>query len=70
MEVQGRSLTRRGHGLERRKRSRATFAPAGMEGFFDRLSSLTEFDLQAFRAAAAGHGMEVVGPMLAESDPL
>jgi len=24
-----------------------------MEGFFDRLSSLTEFDLRAFRAAAA-----------------
>jgi hypothetical protein len=39
-------------------------------GFFDRLSSLTEFDPQAFRAAAAQHGMEVVWPMLAESDPL
>jgi quercetin dioxygenase-like cupin family protein len=47
-----------------------TFAPAGMEGFFDKLSSLTEFDLDAFRAAAAEHGMEVVGPPLAESDPL
>ena len=47
-----------------------TFAPAGREGFFERLSSLTEFDLQAFRAAAAEHGMEVVGPTLAESDPL
>lgn len=47
-----------------------TFAPAGMEGFFDRLASLTEFDLDAFRAAATEHGMEVVGPPLAESDPL
>jgi quercetin dioxygenase-like cupin family protein len=47
-----------------------TFSPAGMEGFFDSLADLTEFDLDAFRAAAAEHGMEVVGPRLAESDPL
>ena len=47
-----------------------TFAPAGMEGFFDRLSELTAFDLDAFRRAGAEHGMEVVGPTLAESDPL
>lgn len=47
-----------------------TFAPAGMEGFFDRLAELTAFDLEAFRHAAADHGMEVVGPPLAESDPL
>jgi quercetin dioxygenase-like cupin family protein len=47
-----------------------TFAPAGMEGFFERLSSLTAFDLEAFRDAAAQHGMDVVGPLLAESDPL
>ena len=47
-----------------------TFFPAGMEGFFDRLASMTEFDLDTFRAAAAEHGMEVVGPPLAESDPL
>ena len=47
-----------------------TFAPAGMEGFFDRLSSMSEFDLGEFRAAATEHGMEVVGPRLAESDPL
>ena len=47
-----------------------TFAPAGMEGFFERLSSLTEFDLEEFRAAAAEHGTEVVGPPLAQSDPL
>jgi len=47
-----------------------TFAPAGMEGFFERLASMTEFDPEEFRAAAAEHGMEVVGPPLAESDPL
>jgi hypothetical protein len=47
-----------------------TFAPAGMEGFFDRLSAMEEFDLEEFRAAAAEHAMEVVGPRLAESDPL
>ena len=55
---------------ERSGRMLITFAPAGMEGFFEKLSSLTEFDLEAFRAAAAEHGMEVVGPPLAESDPL
>jgi len=47
-----------------------TFTPAGMEGFFDRLAELTAFDLDAFTRAAAEHGMEVVGPTLAESDPL
>jgi quercetin dioxygenase-like cupin family protein len=47
-----------------------TFAPAGMEGFFDRLSGLAAFDLDAFREAGAEVGMEVVGPPLAESDPL
>jgi quercetin dioxygenase-like cupin family protein len=47
-----------------------TFFPAGMEGFFDRLSSMTEFDLDEFKSAAEAHGMEVVGPTLAESDPI
>ena len=47
-----------------------TFTPAGMEGFFDRLSLSTEFDPDAFRAAALEHAMEVVGPPLAVSDPL
>jgi quercetin dioxygenase-like cupin family protein len=47
-----------------------SFAPAGMEGFFDELSAMTEFDLDSFTAAAARHSMEVVGPPLAESDPL
>jgi hypothetical protein len=47
-----------------------TFAPAGMEGFFDRLSTLTEFDPEVFRGVGAEYGMDVVGPPLAVSDPL
>ena len=46
------------------------FAPAGMERFFDRQAELTVFDPEAFRRAAAEYGMEVLGPPLAESDPL
>lgn len=55
---------------ERPGRFLFTFAPAGMEGFFDALSSMAEFDLDTFRAASADHAMQVVGPPLAESDPL
>jgi len=55
---------------DRPGRMLVTFSPAGMEGFFERLSSMTEFDLDTFRAAANAHGMEVVGPPLAVSDPL
>lgn len=55
---------------ERDSRMLITFTPAGMEGFFDRLASMREFDLDEFKGAAADHGMEVVGPRLAESDPL
>jgi quercetin dioxygenase-like cupin family protein len=47
-----------------------TFMPAGMEGFFERLSRMNEFDLDEFRAAAAEHGTEVVGSPLAVSNPL
>ena len=47
-----------------------TFAPAGMEGFFERLSRTSEFDLEEFRVAGAEHGIETVGPPLAGSDPL
>ena len=47
-----------------------TFTPAGMEGFFDRLSKLTAFDPDAFRRAGAEVGTDMVGPPLAESDPL
>jgi quercetin dioxygenase-like cupin family protein len=48
----------------------ATFMPAGMEGFFERLSRMKEFDPEEFRAAAAEQGTEVVGPPLAVSHPL
>lgn len=47
-----------------------TFAPAGMERFFERLSRMTTFDLDEFRSAGLEAGMEVVGPRLAESHPL
>ena len=47
-----------------------TFAPAGMEAFFDRLSELTSFDPEAFRSAGTEVGTEVVGPPLAQSDPV
>jgi quercetin dioxygenase-like cupin family protein len=46
------------------------FAPAGMEGFFDRLARLTAFDPDAFRHAGDEVGTDMVGPPLAESDPL
>jgi hypothetical protein len=46
------------------------FAPAGIEGFFDRLSELTAFDPDAFRRVGAEVGTDMVGPPLAESDPL
>jgi quercetin dioxygenase-like cupin family protein len=46
------------------------FAPAGVEGFFDRLSKLTAFDADAFRRAGSEVGTDMVGPPLAESDPL
>jgi quercetin dioxygenase-like cupin family protein len=55
---------------EEEARMLVSFVPAGMEGFFDRLAGSTGFDPDAFRAAAAEHGMEVVGPPLAQSDPL
>jgi hypothetical protein len=47
-----------------------TFTPAGWRASSIALSDLTLFDLERFRRAAADHGMEVVGPTLAESDPL
>jgi uncharacterized RmlC-like cupin family protein len=51
-------------------RMMVTFAPSGMEGFFEELSQLDAVDPAAFRAAAGGYGMRVVGPPLAQSDPL
>lgn len=55
---------------ERPARMLITFAPAGMEGFFERLSTMASFDPAEFRAAAEENGMQVVGPLLAESHPL
>lgn len=46
-----------------------TFAPAGMEGFFDALSTMDGFDIGAFTRAANDHQMDVLGPPLRESDP-
>jgi quercetin dioxygenase-like cupin family protein len=54
---------------ERPARMLVTFAPAGMEAFFEGLAEI-EFDLDEFRRVAAECAMEVVGPALAESDPL
>jgi quercetin dioxygenase-like cupin family protein len=55
---------------ERPGRMLITFAPAGMEAFFERLSTMTEFDAAEFRAAAEENGMRIVGPPLAESHPV
>ena len=46
-----------------------TFAPAGMEGFFDALATMEVFDIEAFTRAASDHQMDVLGPPLRESDP-
>ena len=46
------------------------FTPSGMERFFDRFAELDEPGPDAFEQAAAPAGMEVVGPPLAQSDPL
>lgn len=55
---------------EQEARMLITFAPAGMERFFDLLADLTEFDPEAFRTAAGQVEMDVLGPPLADSDPL
>ena len=46
------------------------FTPAGMERFFDRFAALSAPDPEAFRSIGAPFGMEVVGPPLAQSDPV
>jgi quercetin dioxygenase-like cupin family protein len=46
-----------------------SFAPAGMERFFDEFAKLPEFDREAFGRLGAAVGMEVTGPPLAVSDP-
>ena len=48
------------------------FAPAGMEGFFDRFSELPSgpVDPTVFASLGRDAGMKVLGPPLAASDPL
>ena len=46
------------------------FTPAGMERFFDGFSALSAPDPQAFARIGGPLGMEVIGPPLAQSDPV
>ena len=48
------------------------FTPSGMEGFFERFSEHAGSDSakEAFRRLGADVGMDVVGPPLADSDPV
>jgi quercetin dioxygenase-like cupin family protein len=46
------------------------FTPAGMERFFDRFAQLQAPDPGAFSRIGEPLGMNVVGPPLAQSDPL
>ena len=46
------------------------FTPAGMEHFFDRFAELSAPDPGAFRSIGEPLGMDVVGPPLAQSDPV
>jgi len=46
------------------------FTPAGMEHFFDRFAELSAPDPEAFRTIGEPLGMDVVGPPLAQSDPV
>jgi quercetin dioxygenase-like cupin family protein len=47
----------------------ALFTPSGMERFFERFAALGSPGPETFLEAAAGTGMEVVGPPLAVSHP-
>lgn len=46
------------------------FTPAGMERFFEGFAALSAPDPDAFRSIGEPLGMEVIGPPLAESDPM
>lgn len=46
------------------------FTPAGIERFFDPFAALPKPDPDAFATVGRQLGMEVVGPPLAQSDPL
>ncbi|HWI22798.1 MAG TPA: cupin domain-containing protein [Baekduia sp.] len=46
------------------------FTPAGMERFFDGFATLEAPDPKAFAELGAPFGMDVIGPPLAQSDPI
>ena len=46
------------------------FIPAGMERFFDEFATLAAPDQEAFARIGAPLGMDVIGPPLAQTDPL
>jgi quercetin dioxygenase-like cupin family protein len=46
------------------------FTPAGMERFFDRFAALSGPDPEAFGRIGGPLGMEVIGPPLAQSEPV
>ena len=46
------------------------FAPSGMERFFDGFAALDGPDPRVFEVAGAEAGVDVVGPPLAQSDPV
>jgi quercetin dioxygenase-like cupin family protein len=46
------------------------FAPAGMERFFEGFAEVENPGPDAFKTIGAPAGMEIVGPPLAQSDPL
>jgi quercetin dioxygenase-like cupin family protein len=46
------------------------FTPGGMEAFFERFAELSAPDPSAFKTIGGGVGMDVVGPPLAQSDPV
>jgi quercetin dioxygenase-like cupin family protein len=46
------------------------FTPSGMEAFFERFAELEAPDPSAFKTIGADVGMDVLGPPLAQSDPV
>jgi hypothetical protein len=46
------------------------FTPAGMERFFDGFAALTTPNPNAFGNIGGPVGMEILGPPLAQSDPV
>jgi quercetin dioxygenase-like cupin family protein len=46
------------------------FTPSGMEAFFERFAELDAPEPAAFKNIGAGVGMDVLGPPLAQSDPV